>query len=316
MDDSNPDEGWYIYHIWSKINDILAIIAFIALGSASVLILSYLNGVSLSKRCLILYLYKDMVSSILLFRTFVTMQTLLSYLNEEGTNKILAILVSYSFSCNILYTALNLIFISINRFYMAKSNMIDPQMPMMGGDEKDAIRRVRILCCLIVVVFTTTTFGLGLYPSIFYILTLGQDVEVSFLMSSSLYKGTIILLISISGIITIAKRYYEANNEFLIDKMIPKAIKYLSVLGVLKLMLPAIAEIADLADKITIWNFNQSITSTFFIIVPFVLILRSDQLKTHSIRVLKNVYDDAFLYSIYLVPTFLFLVINAALGMF
>ena len=258
MDGSNPDEGWYIYYTWSKINDILDIMAFIVLGSVSVLTLSYLNGVSLSKRCLILYLYKDTISSIILVRTFVTMQTPLSYLYEEGTNNILAILVSYGFSCTILYAALNLIFISINRFYTAKLNMIDPEMPMMGGDEEAAIRRVRILCCLIVIGFTTTAFGLGFYPSIFYKLTLGQEVEVSFLMSSSLYKGTVLLLISISGIITMAKRYYEANNEFLIDKMIPKAIKYISVLSVLKLTIPAIAEIADLVDGITIWKFNKS----------------------------------------------------------
>ena len=61
MDDTNLNEGWFSYYIWSKINDILAIIAYITLVSGSVLTLSYLNGVSLSKRCLILYLYKDMV---------------------------------------------------------------------------------------------------------------------------------------------------------------------------------------------------------------------------------------------------------------
>ena len=315
MDATNPDEGLNIYYILSKINDTLCIIGSIAFGSASVLTLSYLNDLSLSKRCLILYLYKDMISSVTLVRAFVMIQTLLSHLNEEGTNWILAMLVSYSLSCCVLYTVLNLIFISIIKFYMAKLNMIDPQIPMMGGDEKDAIRRVRILCCLIVVGFASTTVGLRLYPLLFYRLTIGHEVEDNFLMSCLLYRGTLVLLISISGIITMAKKYYEANNEFLIDQMVPKAIKYISVLAVLKLTLPSIAEIADLADKRTIWKFSQSITSTLYIIVPFVLILRSDQLKTHSIRIMKNKYDDVFLYSIYLVPTFLFFVINVTLCM-
>ena len=125
MDATNPDEGLYIDYILSKINDILGLTGFIAFGSASVLTLSYLNDVSLSKRCLILYLYKDMISSITLVRIFVTIEALLNYLNEEGTNWILAMVVSYSLSCCVLYTALNLIFISISKYYMAKENMIN-----------------------------------------------------------------------------------------------------------------------------------------------------------------------------------------------
>ena len=316
MDAINPDEGLYIYYIISKINDILGIIGTIAFGSAFLLTLSYLNDVSLSKRCLILYLYKDMISSITLVRIFVMIEALLSYLNKEGTNWILAMVVSYSLSCCVLYTALNLIFISISKYYMAKVNMIDPQIPMMGGDEKDAIRRVRVLCCLIVAGFASTTVGLRLYPLMFFRLTIGKEVEDNFLMSSLIYRGTLVLLISISGIITMAKKYYETNNEFLIDRIVPKAIKYISVYALLKLILPTIAEVADLAESMTICKFSQSITSILYIIVPFVLILRSDQLKTHSIRILKNRYDDVFLYSIYLVPTFLFFVINITLCMF
>ena len=221
MDETNPDEGLYFYYVLSRLDDILGIFGFISFGSASVLTLSYLDSVSLSKRCLILYLYKDMISSMTLVRAFVMMQTLLSYLNEEGANWILAMLVSYSLNCCVLYTALNLIIISINKFYMAKLKMIDPQIPMMGGDEKGAIRRVRVLCCLIVVGFASITVGLRLYPVLFYRLTIGQEVEDNFLMSSLLYRGTLILLISISGIIMMAEKYYEANTEFLIDQMVP-----------------------------------------------------------------------------------------------
>ena len=316
MDDNRPDEGCYIDYILNKTNAILGIFAFIAFGSASILTLSYLNGVSLSKKSLILYLYKDVISSLILVRTFMTMYILLSYLNEEGTNKILAVLVSYGFSCLVIYAALNLILICICKFYMAKMNMIDPPMPMIGEDENVAIKRVRVLCCLIVVGFTSTTFWFGLYPPMFYKLTLGRKLEDDFLMSSSLYRGTLVLLISISAIITMAKTYYEAKNEFLIDQMIPKAIRYISVFFVLQLIIQTIAEIADLADKMAIWKFNESIISTLFIIAPFVLILKSDQLKTHSMRILKNRYDDIFLYSIYLVPTFIFFVINVSLCMF
>ena len=214
MDDTNPDEGLYFYYILSKLDDILGIIGFITFGSSSVLTLSYLNGVSLSKRCLILYLYKDMISSITLVRAFVMIESLLSYWNEEGTNWILAMLVSYSLNCCVLYTALNLIFISINKFYMAKLNLIDPQIPMMGGDEKDAIRRVRVLCCLIVVGFASITIGLRLYPVMFYRLTISQEVEDKSLMSSFLYRGTLVLLLSISGIITIAKSIMRLIMNF------------------------------------------------------------------------------------------------------
>ena len=54
----------------------------------------------------------------------------------------------------------------------------------------------------------------------------------------------------------------------------------------------------------------QILMSPIEIFAPFVIILRSDQLKIHSIRMIKNIYDDALMLSIYLVPVFLFIAVN------
>ena len=50
--------------------DILKILAFILFGTAYVLAFSYLNSLSLAKECLLVHLYKDVISSMMLYRAF------------------------------------------------------------------------------------------------------------------------------------------------------------------------------------------------------------------------------------------------------
>ena len=74
-----------------------------------------------------------------------------------------------------------------------------------------------------------------------------------------------------------------------------------------------IAEACQFSDKRTSWEIYQVVTSPIEIFAPFIIIFRSDQLKTHSIRFLRNKYNDLFMFNIYFVPAFMFIAINLSM---
>ena len=65
-------------HVIDMLSDILKIASFILFGIAYVLALSYLNSLSLAKECLLVYLYKDVLSMMLSWRTFLAIEVILN----------------------------------------------------------------------------------------------------------------------------------------------------------------------------------------------------------------------------------------------
>ena len=317
MGHHQPDEEVYINDAMNMADAILSIVVFITIGIAYILTLSYMNSVFLAKKCLLLYLYKDMISSIVWIRFLRVIQAILGYWYPEGTSEILAILVSYGTWFGILYSALILIYISIFKLYMARTNAIDPVIPFIDEDEVSAIRYIRIISSILVIGFLSTTFGLRLYPE-FPIITLKPDEEIreQSMISSTMYRCFILLLLSLSGIITAAKRYYEVKTDLQIDQFIPRAIKYSVMLSLFVVIGFIISDVADLADKQMMVKISQIVISILLILGPIVMIMRSNQLKSHSFRVIKNKYDEAFMLSIYLVPTCIFVLTNVFVFIF
>ena len=218
---------------------------------------------------------------------------------------------SYILSFCVFYLCLILIFVSISKLYMAKSNTIDSPIPFLPKDEVLAMRQIRIACFLLAVGVLCTTFSVGWYPLSYYIMMQDQE-EGTYLI----YRCGILILLSISGILTVAKRYYETTTDLQIDQIIPKTIKCIFIFFLSTLACSIIAEATQLMETKKIVKISEIIRSIILIFGPFVMIYRSNQLKTHSIRIIKNTCDDFFLLSIYLVPTFTFMLINLCLCMF
>ena len=121
MSSLKSDDEDYSYSMIVMVHDTLDVIAFIAIGTACALTLSYLNNLSLAKKCLLLYLYKDVISCCLCLRSFRMIEALLSYYDVNGTSKTLAIVLSFGLSLCVFYLCLLLIFVSVFKLYMAKS---------------------------------------------------------------------------------------------------------------------------------------------------------------------------------------------------
>ena len=270
-----------------------------------------MNSVSLAKKCLLLYLYQDVISSCLWIRSLRMIEAVLSYYNVNGTSKTEAFAVSFGLWFGRLYLSLILVFVSISKLCMAKSNTIDTPIPFLSKNELSAIRQIRIACFLLVVGFLFTTFGVGWYPLTYHVMKQDQEDGTYWI-----YRCSIFILLSISGVLTVAKRYYETTTDLQIDQIIPNIIRYALVLSLSASTCFIVADAAQLVETKTLEKINQIIISAILIIILLVLIYRSNQLKTHSIRIVKNKCDDFFMLSIYLVPTFTFMLINFSLYMF
>ena len=133
------------------------------------------------------------------------------------------------------------------------------------------------------------------------------------LISTILYRGTAILLLLFCGIINVVRKIYGSTHETQIDRVHTMFIKYIVIVSVVMFVTVTIAEACQFSDKRTSWEIYQVLMSPIEILAPFIIIFRSDQLKTHSIKFLKNKYDDLFMFNIYFVPAFMFIVINLSM---
>ena len=280
--------------------DLLAVIAFLTIVTVVLLVRSYLNSVSFAKECLLLYLYKDFASAMSWMRFFWVIEVILSNWNGFESKKWEAIAIAFGIWSGALYMALVLNIICFLKFYMTKTGLIDPPIPWMGENDESAIKRIRASCCVIVIVFLSVSFGLGLYPNVYY--NIDPILQSNLSTNNLLYRGTSMILLLTFVVTSLAIKLHKATNEPQIDSIIPWAVNF--IVGTLLLMvgLLTLAELLQILNFETRWKGYQITMSTLQIIIPPAIILKSKQLKTHSARCLKNKVDDLFLMSIYFVP--------------
>lgn len=125
-------EDGYFYDTIDKVNGILAFIVFIVLTIACFSTLSYINGVPMAKKCPLLYMYKDTISSVLLLRAIRMIEALLGCLNIGKTNKFKGLTLTFTILCVIFYLILILTFVNVYKLYMDKTKTVDPKNTIFG----------------------------------------------------------------------------------------------------------------------------------------------------------------------------------------
>ena len=157
-------------------------------------------------------------------------------------------------------------------------------------------------------------FGLGLYPKMYYGL-IGQQVsESDGLIADILFRGILGLLMITCLTTWVGKMFYERVYQQKLDTMIPLTINYFLWIAVSIVAFTLLGETLEILDFRTRWNIYQFLITAGEIIIAFAVILKSEQLKSHSARFLKNKLDDAFLLSIILIPAVLVLFIYGSLS--
>ena len=153
MNSTQPENDGYFYYIIDISNNAFASFVVISYGLAWAITSPYFQNVSLAKECILLKMYQDVISSLLWNNCLWMMRQILANWNKKGMNKVIAMIVSFCISYGTIYLFLTITLISIYTFYMAKTKMLDPPIPMIGGDEESMMKIIRGSFFLISVVF-------------------------------------------------------------------------------------------------------------------------------------------------------------------
>ena len=148
----------------------IAILVFIASTSLFWILWSYLDNVSTSKRCILLYLYQDIIELALMASWFWFGYVMDCYARGNGTivpgidAKILAIgLVSPELGVGILATLACMI-----KFYQTKQKQLDPPLPY-DVDEQTFNRAIRLLTYFAIPLALVLLSLAGIHPHLYYI---------------------------------------------------------------------------------------------------------------------------------------------------
>ena len=309
MNNTNPNSSfvslsdeWDVYEKIILANDFLGFVAFLATGTVSLLVLVYLYNVSLAKEGLLLYLYRDFVIILISLRALWSVKWVLNHLDKSTVNNFPIKLLAFCLYGGVLSLALVMNIISSLKLFIAKKMMLDPPIPGIADNESSGIWKIRLGCFALVVSFLSAMFSLGVYPKIYYGLV-GQEVfDGQHLVSDILYKGILGVLMLTCLATWIATVYHERVSKQKLETMIPQTVNYFIGVALAVVGFTLLGETLQILDFSTRWNVYQILITVGEIIISFAIILKSEQLKSHSIRFLKNMVDDAFLMSIILIP--------------
>ena len=293
---------------------LFAILTFIISSTLLILIFAYLNNVALVKECVLWYLYKDVVIIVILINCMRLIIVIVCYSINGGLGIGVTLAKVMTFAQGCLAILLHLLINILNavKCYMSMSKLIDPPMPW-GDDDLLGIRMIRFLCS----VFTTGLFGvmyaLGMYPKVYYILVEQNAAATDLPENSYTFFGVVLFLViteSITGIV--------AENGKLPEKIIPRQMNYFLwtiptiaiVLITLFILFEEVFYVFKLAHPFQI---RILVSSILYTITPAIVIYRTNQLKSHTAKVLKNKIEEAFLLSIYVAPAMITLVMNFTL---
>ena len=289
------------------INDIVTIISFLSGGVCSRLALSYLKGLSTDKECLLVFLYRDVIISITWIRSFRVAEVVLRLWNEDGLNEYFSVAISLGTWAAVFYLAVMANFISYLRLRIAQTGIVDPETSCIGHDDSSRIRLVRIFGVVASIIFISLAPIHGIYPNLYYGISKDHEYPPQIILSNVVYKGTVALLFTLSMVMGIVANIVGPIDKLQNLSFINRAKNNIVMVLVVVIILTALGQTFSFYDYQKHWRFIPISVSILQILLPPAIILRSNQLKDHSIRVLKNLYDDLLLLCIYWVPAMSFI---------
>ena len=282
--------------------NVLAVFAMITTVTGYLLANSYLNSVALAKECLLLYLYKEMVAVAVWIQAICGIEVVLG--NYDALRQYVAFIVSFGFVMGARYLFIVMNITGFLKFYMMKKGLIDPPILWMGENEKSAIRRIRLICGSLVIGYLAISYGFGVYPHIYYSYLKDSTVQPDMGISTVVFRVPLIMFISIFVLTTIRTKLQEANAPKL-DEIVPRTVYFTICFTLFLIATSSIVEYYNFFDSKVFFLCSQILFYIIHILFPPIAIILSNQLKSHSVRVLKNFFDEVFLLSIYIVPVFL-----------
>ena len=252
------------------------------------LIWNYLNNASITKRCLLLYLYQDAVA-ITLIASYVWFGIIIScYANPKGfmTNLVQATVLSICLISSQLALILVLNLVSIIKLYTMKEKVIDPPMPWEDDDDQ-VIKKFRTLVILSITLFVSVMYAQGLYPKAFYYL-IGDHTPILDLSNGpKIFECVLGILVIAPTITIILTAFYRQTEEQALETRREGKV-YLLIVTFILIMVSGMVYGA-FSDKMgSFLTFGQCLATVAMVVTPCFIILSSQPLKSFAQKVVLN----------------------------
>ena len=270
------------------------------------IIYSYLDNISLVRECVLLYCYKDVIAISIFIRVLILVKWIISYSKPNASEnmtigsmpaKVLAFGI-FSFG---LYTLLILNIISSIRLYVTKTMVLDPPMPW-ENDEALLMKKIRIAAGVFSVSYPAIFYLLKIYPKMYYDFV---TLKVKIPISSFVYSGILAFFLATFVITIMVEMCYKICNPHKNQSSFPRQINYMVLTNLMVYGYFLFEVTFKFLDSNTRWTVFQLLISVVGLTTPLVAIVRSKKLSSYSIKYLKEKYDNAYLYYIYVIPILL-----------
>ena len=302
---SLPNDIQLAYPWLNQLQSIFLIIACTMSIVFLVMIYSYLQNMNSVKECILVHLYKDFVTIMIISRIWLVMKgtvaifTITEVQHQTTMSQLTAKILSFTFIALANFTLLILNIIGALRLYMTKTMVLDPPMPW-GIDDDCGIRIIRLIAGGMSVGYPLMLFPFEIYPKVYY-----DFLNQSHLKSSSCYVIPCIVQLLVFLTSMIVEKCHQKKRLQEISPNIPKQVNYFVLVIILMYTFILFEVSVQLLNPHTRWAVIQTLATFLSVTTPLAVILRSEKLSTYSTKYVKEKYEDAYILSIYVVPVML-----------
>ena len=296
--------------------DIVINVSFsFVLNTLLCLIFAYLHNLTLAKQCVLLVLYKEFIIVLVLCLCLMNALPIGVYFYGYPLHWVSASIITF---CLRIGTAVLLLLANVIHFLkyrMNKEKMLDPPMPW-GEDEERGLLWIRVFCWGFAIGFVTTMHLCGIHTA-YYHLAIGQSVNQS---EPSINSGLNIFLLATCALFVAGEYYHQKNNDGqAFDPVVSRRLKFLVLSFVAAALFASIVNILantpTTSEQFGIWIRRNIFTNVLIveIVIAIGTLSMVGQVKSYAMKLMTNIYEQVFFLNIYLVPLFLFIVINGSL---
>lgn len=294
-------------------NIVISVSLTLVLNTLLCLIFAYLHSVNLAKECLLLRLYKEFILVLVSCSGLINVLSIGMYKYGYPMHWIPATIITVCLRIGTINLLLLANIVQFLKYRMNKEKMLDPPMPW-GDDEHRGIIRIRVFCWGLSTGFVITMYVVGLHTATYHLL-IGKDYDQSIPI---IHSGLNICLLSTCFFFIIGENYFRKKNDAqAFDPVVSRRLKYLILGFVLTSLITAICNISvhAMSNSPRLWIKKRvfNILLIVEIVMAMYTILNADQLKSYIFKLMTDIYERAFFLNIYLVPSFLFILIHGCL---
>lgn len=262
----------------------------------------YLKNASITKECILLYLYEDSVGIVLIAGWIWFAIVLSCYISTAGSSLGVYEVTILSFCIITIELQLLLILniVSIIKLYMMKEMVLDPPIPW-GEDDHDGMKKLRICSWIVITLFVLVMYVSGLYPKPYYYL-IGDNRSLLDLPNGPvIFDGLLCLLFVIPTIITtvtiILTCFYRQTEEQSLAMKRNQQFYYLLITFILVIGAGIVFGMFS-SELGSYLKFGQLLIVVACVIAPFFIIITSIPLKAYTEKILANAFANVMAYAV------------------